>query len=78
MTKTITIHTKIENEEYKFVSMIEDDIRIGNVIFYLEEDTELMSPHVIDEVLNKKDKWKAFSANGCRYGIESFYIMRYY
>jgi len=78
MTRTVTIYTKIEDEEYKFISMTKDDIRVGNVIFYLEEDNGLMSPHVIDTVLNKEDKWKAFSANGCRYGIEDFYVMRYY
>ena len=78
MKKQITIITSIEDVEYKFIPMTKEDIQINATIFYFDEEQEVMQPMVIDEVMNKLDEFKAFSANGCRYGIDGFYVMRYY
>lgn len=78
MTKTTTIRTNIEDDVYKFINMTKTDIVLNAIIFYFDEDEEHMVPMVIDEVMNVDDTYKAFSANGCRYGIDGFYVMRYY
>jgi len=79
MKKTITIFSKVENQEdYKFVEMSKEDIILNACIFYADEVSGKMLPMVIDEVLNEGDEFKAFSANGCRLGTDGFYVMRYY
>jgi len=78
MKKTEVIRGKIDDREYKFVSMSISDIVINATVFCVDEEDEVMTPMVIDEILNITDEFKAFSANGCRCGIDGMYVMRYY
>lgn len=54
-----------------------EDIIEGNEAFLISDDEWIELRHItIDEILNKNDKYKAFTASdGCRYGLDGLYVL---
>lgn len=76
--KVLEVEGLIEGGIYRFQPLEKKHIHLEATIFYYDKESSVFEPMVIDEVYNLDDEFKAFSANGCRYGLNGFYVMKYY
>jgi hypothetical protein len=50
------------------------DIVLGNVVFLVGDGDELHKM-IVEEVLNPSDDFKAFTFDGCRYGLYDLWVL---
>lgn len=72
--KSITVRVNLKDVDV-FRPAFSGDIYEDNVVFLVGDGSQLIRM-VIEEVIDPYSEFKAFTFDGCRYGLDGLYVLR--